>query len=490
MEKRYTSIELTFLGAAETVTGSRFLLHVDGRRYLVDCGLFQGGRRLKALNWEPFPLPSQRLDAVLLTHAHIDHSGYLPRLVRQGFRGPVYASEATCALLEIMLPDSAYLQEQDAAYANKKGYSRHKPALPLYTVADAERTLELLHPVPFQQPLTLDGVTATWQPAGHILGSATLEVTANADGGQRLVFSGDLGRYHGEIMKAPTGIAEADVLVVESTYGNRLHAEQSIQDALADALGYVIEQRGVLLIPSFAVGRTQQVLYHIRRLQDQGWMPDPSTALRPFGRAQGRLRSGQGSGQALPVFIDSPMAVEASHIYCRFGDDHNLDVNLLMDERVCPLRCRETHFVRDVEESKTLNTRPGPAVIISASGMCTGGRILHHLKWRLPDARNAVLFVGYQAEGTRGRLLLDGAKRIRIHGQEVPVRARITSVDALSAHADRDELLRWIAQIQPPPQRVFVVHGEGNALVALAEGIRALGVSEVVIPEHGETKKL
>ncbi|HIP96428.1 MAG TPA: MBL fold metallo-hydrolase, partial [Anaerolineae bacterium] len=323
------STDLTFLGATETVTGSRFLLRVNGRRYLVDCGLFQGGRRLKAMNWDPFPLPEQ-IDAVLLTHAHIDHTGYLPRLVRQGFRGPVYATEATGALLEIVLPDSAHLQEQDAAYANKKGYSRHKPALPLYTVADAEATLERLHPVPFHRPLDLGGVTVAWRPAGHILGSAILEV--GTQNGRRVVFSGDLGRYDDEIMKPPVSVPQADVLLVESTYGNRLHANQSIQDMLSDVLAYVIERGGVLLIPAFAVGRTQQVLYHIRRLQDQGRVPD------------------------LPVFIDSPMAVQASHIYCRFGDDHNLDVNLLMEQRTCPLRCRDTRFVRDVEVSKALNT--------------------------------------------------------------------------------------------------------------------------------------
>jgi metallo-beta-lactamase family protein len=429
----------------------------------VDCGLFQGGRRLKALNWEPFPLPPQQLDAVLLTHAHIDHSGYLPRLVRQGFRGPVYASEATCALLEIMLPDSAYLQEQDAAYANKKGYSRHKPALPLYTVTDAQRALELLHPIPFHRPLSLDGITVTWRPAGHILGSAILEVeVGNGEGSCRVVFSGDLGRYDSEIMKPPMEITGADVLLVESTYGDRLRADESVQDVLTEVLTYIIEKRGVLLIPAFAVGRTQQILYHVRRLQDQGRVPD------------------------LPVFIDSPMAVEVSHIYCRFGDDHNLDVNLLMDKRACPLRCRETHFVRDVEESKALNTRPGPAIIISASGMATGGRILHHLKWRLPDTRNVVLFVGYQAEGTRGRLLLDGAKRIRIHGQKVPVRARIVNVDALSAHADRDELLRWLSGLKRPPRRTFIIHGEPHASHALQERISQELGWEAIIPDQGE----
>ncbi|MFQ6059167.1 MAG: MBL fold metallo-hydrolase RNA specificity domain-containing protein [Anaerolineae bacterium] len=457
------SVEITFGGATETVTGSRFLLWVNGRRYLVDCGLFQGGRRLKAMNWEPFPIPPEQIEAVLLTHAHIDHTGYLPRLVRQGFRGPVYATWPTGALLEIMLPDSAYLQEQDAAYANKKGYSRHKPALPLYTIADAERALEGLRPVPFHQPLRLNGVTATWRPAGHILGSAILEVKVETqNSSRRVVFSGDLGRYDDEIMKPPVNIPEADVLLVESTYGNRLHADQSIQDALTDVLTYVIERGDVLLIPAFAVGRTQQVLYHIRRLQDQGRVPD------------------------LPVFMDSPMAVDASRIYCRFGDDHNLDVNLLMDQRACPLRCRHTHFVQDVEQSKALNTRPGPAVIISASGMCTGGRILHHLKWRLPDARNAVLFIGYQVEGTRGRRLLDGAKRIHIHGKEVPVRARIVYVDALSAHADRDELLRWLSEFGHPSRQTFIVHGEPEASEALAGVLRTWGWA-VTVPRLGTT---
>ncbi|MFQ5343904.1 MAG: MBL fold metallo-hydrolase, partial [Anaerolineae bacterium] len=268
--------ELSFLGAAGTVTGSRFLLRAGSRSYLVDCGLFQGGRRLKTMNWDPFPLPPEQVEAILLTHAHIDHTGYLPRLVRQGFRGPIYATEATCALAEIMLPDSAYLQEQDAAYANKKGYSRHKPALPLYTIPDAERTLELLRPVPFDQPLALDGLTATWRPAGHILGSAILEADVEDQAGpergrragpRHVVFSGDLGRYDAEVMKPPHTVTTADYLLVESTYGNRRHHEGSIEDVLAGVLGSVVDQGGVLLIPSFAVGRTQQVLYYVRKLQ-------------------------------------------------------------------------------------------------------------------------------------------------------------------------------------------------------------------------------
>ena len=446
------SVELQFLGAAGTVTGSRFMLRLNGRHILIDCGLFQGGRRLKELNWQPFPVMPQQIDAILLTHSHIDHTGYLPRLVRQGFSGPIYTPEATCALLDILLPDSAYLHEQDAFYANKKGYSKHKPALPLYTTADAQETLRLLCPIQFDNPLQLDDMTVTWRPAGHLLGSAILQVNLDgADNPHRLVFSGDLGRYDGAIMKPPTAINAADTLVVESTYGGRRHSDDDIGAVLTEVLDYIIAREGVLLIPAFAVGRTQQMLYHLRRLQDAGRVPE------------------------IPIFIDSPMAVEASHIYCRFGDDHNLDVNLLMDEHACPLRCPDTHFVRDVEESRQLNTRPGPAIIISASGMCTGGRIKHHLKWRLPDPRNVVLFVGYQAEGTRGRWLLNGAKSTRIHGEEFPVRARIASLHALSGHADHDELLRWLGGFERPPQQTFIVHGEPKASQALQADLEQRG---------------
>lgn len=458
------TIELQFLGAAGTVTGSRFMLRVNGRRFLIDCGLFQGGRRLKEANWDPFPVPPDQIDAVILTHAHIDHTGYLPRLVQQGFGGPIFATEASCALLDILLPDSAHLNEQDAAYANKKGYGRHKPALPLYTTADAEHTLRRLQPVRFHHSLTLaGGVTATWRPAGHLLGSAILELVAN-DGNEshRILFSGDLGRYNDAIMKPPAAVATADTLVVESTYGGRRHSDDDIAARLAELLQVVIEREGVLLIPAFAVGRTQQILYHLRRLQEAGRAPE------------------------IPIFIDSPMAVDATQLYCRFGYDHNLDVNLLMDDRLCPLRCPDTHFVRDVEESKQLNTHPGPAIIISASGMCTGGRIMHHLKWRLPDPRNVVLFVGYQAEGTRGRWLLNGAKSTRIHGEEFPVRARIASLHALSGHADHDELLRWLGGFERPPRQTFMVHGEPEASQSLQADLGKRGW-RTFIPGRGET---
>jgi len=455
---------ITFLGAAGMVTGSRYLLETAGRRYLVDCGLFQGGRPNKQLNWNPFPTKPERIEAVLLTHAHIDHSGYLPRLVREGFRGPVFATEATVALLEILLPDSAYLQEQEAAFANKKGYSRHQPALPLYTVEEAEQALAQLRPVRFQEQVALEGLAATWHPAGHILGSAILAVQIDGSG-ERIVFSGDLGRYDGEVMVPPTRILEADILLVESTYGDRRHSEEPLRLRLAEVVRSVAERGGVLLIPAFAVGRTQEVLYHLRRLQEEGLAPD------------------------LPVYIDSPMAVDASQIYCRFGDDHNLDINLLMDEQECPLRCPETYFIRELEDSKRLNSMAGPAIIISASGMCTGGRILHHLKWRLPDPRNLVLLVGYQAEGSRGRLLQDGAPSIRIHGEQIPVRGGVATLDGLSAHADQAELLRWMAGFERAPERTFLVHGEPGAAKALEAKIgQELGwrVARPVLGEYAD----
>jgi metallo-beta-lactamase family protein len=459
--------KITFLGAAGTVTGSRFLMQLDERNYLVDCGLFQGGRKIKAKNWQPFPFPPDQIDAILLTHAHIDHAGYLPRLIAEGYNGPVFATEATCALLGLLLPDAAYLQEQEASYANKKGYSRHKPALPLFTSKDAQQALRHLKPVQFHQPLSIDGLTATWLPSGHILGAGIVQVDLETgNGSQRVVISGDLGRYESEIMKPPATIREADVVLIESTYGNRQHEDDSIEDVLSGLIRKVSQRNGVLLIPAFTVGRTQQILYWIRKLQDLGQVPD------------------------IPVFIDSPMAVEASHLYCKFGDDHNLDINLLMDEQQCPLKCRDTRFVRDVEESKQLNARPGPAVIISASGMCTGGRILHHLKWRLPDRRNTVLFVGYQAKGTRGRSLLEGAESIRIHGDRVPVRAEIAQLDALSAHADRDGLFRWLSEFVRPPSQTFIVHGEPDASQSFHKQIvEELGWTTFV-PEEMDTFQL
>ena len=436
---------LQFLGAAGTVTGSKYLLKHADKTYLIDCGLFQGPHKLEELNREPSPIDVNGLEAVILTHAHIDHTGYLPRLVQGGYHGPVYASEATCALLELLLPDSGYLQEEQASYANKKGYSRHKPARPLYTYQQALRSLQSLRPVKLDQSLAVDEqLTVTMRAAGHILGSAILECELE---GLKLVFSGDLGRYDQEVMCSPTAVHRADVLLVESTYGNRAHSREPLEAQLAQVAGDTLERGGVLLIPSFAVGRTQQLLYFLRKLQEQKRIPD------------------------LPIYVDSPMASDATAIYCRFGAELNLKVDLLMDEEVCPLRCRETHFTRTVQQSKWLNQAPGPMIIISASGMCTGGRIVHHLKQRLPDPKNTVLFVGYQAQGTRGRLLSEGAGQIKIHGMPVPVRAKIASIAGLSAHGDYHELLRWLSGFERAPRQSFIVHGEPQAAEAFQERI-------------------
>ena len=463
MKSEGAGARITFLGAAGTVTGSRHLLEVQDSYYLIDCGLFQGGSKLKERNWKPFPVSLDRLEAIFLTHAHIDHTGYVPALVAQGFSGPIYATEATCELLKVLLRDSAYLQEQEAAYANKRGYTNHHPALPLYTVDDAEKALQLLRPVTYEEPLELDYLKVQWTPAGHLLGSAIVEITIESGTGKRkLVFSGDLGRYTSDIMKPPQSVSTADVLVIESTYGDRLHEDESVDDCLTQIIQKIVSTQGVLLIPSFAVGRTQQILYRVRRLQDRGLVP------------------------AVPVFIDSPMATSSTHIYCRFGDEHNLSVDLLMDDKVCPLNCPETRFVKDVQESKELNQMPGPAIVISASGMCTGGRILHHLKWRLPHKKNSVLFVGYQGQGTTGRRLVDGAKEISIHGERIAVNADIVTVSALSGHADQGEIMRWLSGFESAPKTTFIVHGEPESSLGLKGKIEETLDWNVVVPKNGD----
>jgi metallo-beta-lactamase family protein len=458
-----SDVSLTFLGAAGTVTGSRFLVSLKNRKYLVDCGLFQGHRALEEKNWTPFPIEADQINAILLTHTHVDHSGFLPRLVRDGYRGPIFATESTCALLNLVLPDSGHLQEQEAIYANKKGYSRHKPALPLYTIRDAEDTLKILKPHAFHQSLLLECCSAIWRPIGHILGSGFIEVDLNnIDPPIHLVFSGDIGRYNDPIMKPPYPVKKADYLIVESTYGDRLHHEEPIEDVLQPIIEEIVNQSGVLLIPAFAIGRTEKVLFHLRILEDQKRIP------------------------ILPVYVDSPMAIDASLIYHQFDEEHNLDPNLLVDENKHPLRTRNTIFIRDVEGSKRLNNMPGPAIIISASGMCNGGRIVHHLKWRLPVTRNIILFVGYQAEGTRGRMLLEGAKELTIHGLRIPVRAKIRSVDALSGHGDWQDIIRWLSGIANPPKKTFIVHGEMKSSLAMQDHIHERLGWDTHIPQQEE----
>ena len=459
------SISIQFLGAARCVTGSKFLLRSAEGTTLIDCGLFQGLKELRERNWQPFPFPAAQIDQVILTHAHIDHTGYLPRLAKEGFRGQVYCTPSTAELLGLLLPDCGHLQEEDARYAAEKSFSKHNPPLPLFTEQDARASLRLLQPVKFSQSVNLgDGLTFRYHPTGHILGAGSLEIRA---GDTRLWFSGDLGRYHDEVMNPPTQGSEADYIFIESTYGNRLHAGRDVSTDLADVINRTVRRGGSLLIPAFAIGRTQTMLYHIRQLEDAGRIP------------------------RLPVFIDSPMAVDASALYCRFGREENLKLDLTMtDDDCCPLRCRDTTFVRTPEESKRINDLRTPAIIIAASGMATGGRVVHHLANRLPDKRNTVLLVGYQADGTRGRALSNGDKKLKIHGQFVPVRAEIASISGLSAHGDQRDLLRWLSGFRRAPRRAFLIHGEDNGLNGLSDQVRENLKWPVHIPNHLERVEL
>ena len=433
------SLRLSFLGGAGTVTGSKYLLENPEHRLLIDCGLFQGFKELRLRNWARFPIDPHDIDAVLLTHAHLDHTGYLPLLIRQGFAGPVFCSAATADLCEVLLPDSGYLQEKDAEFANRHGFSRHRPALPLYTLKDALGSLKQLKPLEFEQPLDLPGgAEAFFRRAGHILGAASIQLDWS---GQTIVFSGDLGRYNDATMVDPVGITKADYLVVESTYGNRRHDARDPQDALAEVIGRTVGRGGTVVIPAFAVGRAQSLLFHLHRLKASRRLPD------------------------IPVFLDSPMAVDASKIFCKHIADHRLS------EDECRGACAVAHYVQSVEESKALMINSMPKVIISASGMATGGRVLHHLKSYAPDARNTILFAGFQAGGTRGAIMTAGADTIKIHGEYVPVRAEVKNLEMLSAHADADEILRWLKGFKTPPRTTFITHGEASASDALRKRI-------------------
>src|SRR5580658_675643 len=425
--------KITFLGAAGTVTGSKYLLETGGKRLLVDCGLFQGSKDLQQRNWNPLTVDPATIDWVLLTHAHIDHTGYLPRLVAAGYRGPVYADAATHELCNLLLPDSAHLQEEDAQFAARKGYSSHKQPLPLYTVAQAQQALARFQEIPREDVFTISPeFSVRTHDAGHILGSTWLELTITENGKKTLVvFSGDIGRYDQVILKDPEPPTRADFLLCESTYGDREHGTGSVADELADVINRVAKRGGVAVIPSFAVGRTQTLMYYLRELDDAQRTPK------------------------LPVYVDSPMAISVTDIYARHREDHDLDFTHQEQQgNHDPLNLREVHMTRTVQDSKTINDVVSPCIIISASGMATGGRILHHLAKRLPDSRSAVLLVGYQAEGTNGRALQDGAQYLRIFGEEVPVRAEIVTLDQLPARAGRSELLRWLSGFSAPQQQL------------------------------------
>ncbi len=454
-----TSIQ--FCGAAETVTGSRHLLSLNGKRVLVDCGLFQGSRELKERNWQPFPVAPQSLDAVAVTHAHTDHIGWLPRLVRDGYSGPIYATPATIGLARISLPDSGRLQEEDARHRNKRGDSRHQPALPLYTEKNAYACLKLFRPVPYMRLTELPGgASFRFLPAGHILGSAFAEVYFES--GERIMMGGDLGRYDTPIILDPTPVDFAEYLVIESTYGDRLHAQEDPEEMLAGILSDAWRDGSAVLVPSFSIGRTQELLYHIKKLQDSG------------------------RAQRIPIFVDSPMATSATVLYLQQAEEHDEETKIAFAAHDNPIEPHGLTFVRDSEDSKALNTREGPMVVLSGSGMCEGGRILHHLKQRLHRPKTIVVFTGYQAAGSRGRRILEREPEVRIFGEIVPVRARIEKLNSLSAHADQAEMLRWLSNFKSAPKRSFIVHGEPPAQEALRAKIEEKLGWPCAIPKHLE----
>jgi metallo-beta-lactamase family protein len=456
---------IRFLGAAGTVTGSRFLLDTGSARVLVDAGLFQGSKELRLRNREPWPLDPTSIDAVVLTHAHIDHTGALPLLARDGFRGPVYCTPATRDLCGLLLPDSGRLHEEEARYANKKGYSRHAPnAQPLYTEADAVAVLRRLSPVAYGEPRQVaSGVVLHFRRAGHILGSATVELQVAAR--LRILFSGDLGRFGAPILPDPDPGSRVDALVVESTYGGRRHPEVPARELLRDEVRRAVREGGAVVMPAFAIGRTQEILFTLRELERSGEVPE------------------------LPVFVDSPMAVDATPIYLAHREDHDDQFARLLAGGEEPLRPDRVKFCRSPEQSKAINRVEGPCLIVSASGMATGGRVLHHLARRLPDPRTTVLLVGYQAAGTRGWNLQNGAATLRIHGEDVPVKARVASIGGFSAHADEAEIGRWLQSFPSPPARTFLVHGEPAALSASLARMEKLGWPALV-PNHLQQVRL
>jgi metallo-beta-lactamase family protein len=458
--------QITFHGAAETVSGSKYLVEVDGTRVLVDCGLFQGLKPLRLKNWEELPFRPSQLDAIVLTHAHIDHIGLLPRVVKLGYKGPVWCTPATADLAEVLLFDSAQNQEADAEYANRKGFSKHHPALPLYEARDVSRTLKLLQTAPRGEWFNPAGpVFCRYHDAGHLLGSAQVEMELRrGDAPLRLLFSGDVGRYRAPLYHDPAPPPECDYLICESTYGNRDHPAESIFDQLAAVVDETIRRGGIMLVASFAVGRAQQLIYLLRVLTMQGRIPE------------------------LPIFLDSPMAISATHIYTDHAADHDLsELQLAGSENV--LSARSVHLARTEAESKRINSVRGPAVVIASSGMMIGGRILHHLKQRLPDEQNIVVLGGFASEGTRARSLKDGAPFIRIHGRDVPVRAQVRELPSLSGHADRSELRRWLEPLRPPRQ-VFITHGEKQSADDFAEQLRSARGWNVTVPRLGETFEL
>jgi metallo-beta-lactamase family protein len=456
---------LQFLGAAGTVTGSMFLVSAEGRRLLLDCGQFQGLKELRLRNWGP-RVAVEGLDAVILSHAHLDHIGYLPVLVRQGFHGPVYCTGATADLAGVILRDAAHLEEEHAERANRRGYTRHRPALPLFDTPAVERALTLLEPRCFGEPFVpLPSFECVFRRAGHILGAATIDLRVPGRRALRLVYSGDLGRPGRPLLRDPEPVREADVLLLESTYGDRIHAGDA-DAALARIIRDAAARGSAVLVPAFSVGRTQELLWTLGRLEEQKQIP------------------------ILPVYVDSPMGMQVTELYERNREEHDTALRALASSGRHPFRTQRCGIARTAQESRALNQLRGPVIIIAGSGMATGGRILHHLALRLPDPRTTVLLTGFQAAGTRGRSLQDGAATVRMLGQDVPVRARVEVIDALSAHADREEMLAWLSGFIRPPGITYIVHGEADALAALATQLRERLRWPARVPRLGETVEL
>ena len=461
-------VTLKFLGAAGTVTGSKYLLRIGNRQILIDCGMFQGPKELRLRNRDPFPIDPQDIGVILLTHAHIDHTGYLPRLIRQGFKGRILCTKATADLLPIMLKDAARLQEEEAEFAFRRGYSRHSKPEPLFTVEDAEAVMPFVQGFAMSRSFRIDDDTiGEFRNAGHILGAASLGITLNIGSTpRRLVFSGDIGRFEDPIMHPPAPFDQAEILVVESTYGDRNNPMDNVEEDLRKVILEALHRGGPIIIPAFAVGRTQTLIYHIQKLIDRKAIP------------------------RLGVYVDSPMAISVTNLYEKHSDVHRIEVVREGNELISLFDDSNIHYCRNAEQSKALNEIRKPVIIISASGMCTGGRILHHLYHRLPDPTTTFLFAGYQAHGTRGRDILEGRSAIKVFGQLVPVRCAVAVINGLSAHADQKELLQWVEAIRNRPKRIFVTHGEPAAAEKFARLLRERYGMPVLAPEYLETVSL
>jgi metallo-beta-lactamase family protein len=445
-------MQLTFLGATGTVTGSRTLLESKGKRILIDCGLFQGLKQLRLKNWDAFPVEPSSIDEILLTHAHIDHSGYLPRLVKMGFSGRVYCTSGTHDLCQILLPDSAHLQEEEARYANQKGFSKHHPALPLYSQDDAQRALDLFQTVDFHELVDLgDGLQARFYSNAHILGSSCIHIS---DGDKSVLFSGDVGRSNDPLMRAPEIPPASDYLVIESTYGDRLHDPVNTLELLAQYIRETVQQGGILLIPVFAVGRAQEMLFYLHQLKQQGRIPH------------------------IPIYLNSPMAVDASEIFQLHCNEHRLN------PQQCAEMFADVHMVNSIEQSQSLNHMRQPMILLAASGMASGGRVVHHIKAFAGNPRNTILFVGFQAAGTRGAAMVNGASEVKIHGEYIPIKARIASMTSLSAHADYVEILQWLKQFKQAPKLTFVTHGEPVAADAMRLHIEEQLKWQTCVPDY------